>query len=161
MLTSRTDLLRRMPVFGGLKDTALELILAASSERSVAAGDYFFRSGDRGDKLFVLERGEVIIEREWQGRMIHLGGLGVGDCFGEMAIIDFKPRSASVRAATDCVAIEIPVQCLRSLYRDDLEQYTMIMMNMGREVSRRLRLTEDRLLPLQHGTSGFPEQPDP
>ena len=94
-------------------------------------------------------RGTVLVQRKWKGESIELGRLAEGDCFGEMALIDFQPRSASVKAETDCQAIEIPSKSLRSLYKRDLEQFTMIMMNLGREVSRRLRVADDRLFEIQ------------
>ena len=71
--------------------------------------------------------------------------MGAGDCIGEMAIIDLQSRSASVRAVADCLAIEITRVTLNKLYQTDLEQFAIIMMNMGREVSRRLRIASDRL----------------
>ena len=59
-------------------------------------------------------------------------------------------RSASVMAETNCQAIEIPAKSLIQLYKKDVEQYAMIMMNLGREVSRRLRSAGDRLFELEH-----------
>ncbi len=151
MVTSELyfDLLRRMPVFGGLNDNALNLILSRSEAVSVPAGEYFFREGEGADSFFVLEKGTVIVERNWEQSTLELGRLKRGDCMGEMAIIDLMPRSASVRAEVDCEAIEITLRSLHELYKQEVEQYAIIMMNMGREVSRRLRRTDDRLLALE------------
>ena len=63
-----------------------------------AAGDVIFAKGDKGDTMYVVRNGEVAIERE--GRVIET--LGDGGIFGEMALIDGSPRSATVRAKTDC-----------------------------------------------------------
>lgn len=143
------DLLRRMPVFGGLNDAALHLILSQSQLITVPAEQYFFHEGEGAESFFVLEQGTVVIERRWEQTTLELGRLKRGDCIGEMAIIDLLPRSASVRAEVNCVAIEITLTGLRELYRHEVEQYAIIMMNMGREVSRRLRRTDDRLLALE------------
>ena len=62
-----------------------------------------------------------------------------GDCFGEMCLMDFSPRSASVQAVENCRALEISTACLHQICELDLAQFAMIEMNMGREVSRRLR----------------------
>jgi CRP/FNR family cyclic AMP-dependent transcriptional regulator len=70
--------------------------------------------------------------------------LARGDCFGEMALIDLNPRSASVVAVEDCIALEISHQALYVLYEHYLEQFTLIQMNL-REVSRRLRALDERL----------------
>ena len=63
-----------------------------------AAGDVIFAEGDKGDAMFVVRTGEVAIERG--GRVMET--LGGGGIFGEMALIDGSPRSATVRAKTDC-----------------------------------------------------------
>ena len=117
---------------------------------TVSAGEYFFREGDPGGMLFILRAGSVVVERQWNGKTVMLGRLATGDCFGEMALVDFQPRSASVRATDDCEALCLSLNALRSLYENDVEQYAMIMMNMGREVSRRLRSAGDRILELQY-----------
>ncbi len=78
-----------------------------------------------------------------------------GDCFGEMALMDMKSRSASVLALEACSAIELSAGCLFELYEHDLEQFTLIQMNMGREVSRRLRETDDHLFDTMMGISGI------
>ena len=149
MTKSEIDLLRKMPIFGGLNEPSLSALLREAESVTLAEDEYFFREGDPGGELFVLQSGAVEVEREFNGRSVTLGRLSEGDCFGEMALVDFRPRSASVRAAMTCDAIRISLDVLRSLYRTDVEQYAMIMMNMGREVSRRLRVADDRILELE------------
>jgi CRP/FNR family transcriptional regulator, cyclic AMP receptor protein len=63
-----------------------------------AAGDVIFAEGDKGDAMYVVRTGEVAIER--RGHVMEM--LGGGGIFGEMALIDGSPRSATVRARTDC-----------------------------------------------------------
>jgi CRP-like cAMP-binding protein len=62
-----------------------------------------------------------------------------------MALIDLNPRSASVVAVEDCIALEISHQALYVLYENYLEQFVLIQMNLAREVSRRLRALDERL----------------
>ena len=152
MLT-QIDLLRQMPIFGGLKTETLELLLDLSQEILVPEGDYFFQENDKGNNVYVLESGLAQVHRLRAGKPVVLRRLGEGDCFGEMALIDFMPRSASVLAETNCQAIEISAKSLIQLYKKDVEQYAMIMMNLGREVSRRLRSAGDRLFQLEQTLS--------
>jgi CRP/FNR family cyclic AMP-dependent transcriptional regulator len=74
-----------------------------------------------------------------------------GDCFGEMALLDLFPRSASVRADEDCSAIEISSANLMRLFERDVEQFALIQMNIAREMSRRLRVTGDLLFRARMG----------
>jgi CRP-like cAMP-binding protein len=103
--------------------------------------------------MFVLEEGRVAVLKRWQGANCLLRNLERGDCFGEMALLDLSPRSASVRAVEDCAAIELSAASLYQLYKKDLEQFAMIEMNMGREVSRRLRESDERLFRARMGVA--------
>lgn len=141
----RISLLQRMPVFGGIREDILTFILDLSSKVSVPKGEFFFRQGDQADSMFVLERGKVAILKSWQEREYLLQHRHAGDCFGEVALIDLCPRSASVLAVEDCRAIEVSSTMLYRICEKDLEQLALIYMNMGREVSRRLREADERL----------------
>lgn len=149
MKDSAVALLRQMPVFGGLKSETIETVYEQSDRCSRLAGEYFFRENDPADSLFVIETGTVTVEKPWKGTPVFIQRLEVGDCFGEMSLIDLQARSASVMAATDCQTIQISLKLLHDLYRSDVEQYAIILMNMGREVSRRLRVANDRLFELE------------
>ena len=65
---------------------------------TVPEGEFFFRESDPADCMYVLESGHVAVFKEWAGRELLLRHLDPGDCFGEMALLDLFPRSASVRA---------------------------------------------------------------
>ena len=145
MVEARVQLLQRMPIFGGISTDVLEFLLTFCPAVSVPADGFFFREDEQGDSLFVLETGEAAVLKSWHGEDHLLQCLGAGDCFGEMAVIDHCRRSASVRAVDDCMAIRISAADLYRVYGRDLKQFALIQMNMGREVSRRLREANDRL----------------
>lgn len=142
----RVALLQQMPLFGGIREDILAFLVSVSRDANVAGGEFFFREGDRGESMFVLESGTVDVVRNGSGTSVVLCTLGAGDSFGEMALIDLGPRSASVRAVEDCSGFEIFAGGLFALYERDLEQFALIQMNMARELSRRLRRADDRLL---------------
>ncbi len=149
MLVDQTDLIQQTPVCGGLNRKTLMMILDQSEELEFVAGEYFFRQGDVGDCLYVIRSGAVIVQRMWNDQPIVLARIGPGECFGEMSLIDLQRRFASVKAETPCSVIRIPYFALAHLCRTDIEQYTMVMMNLGREVSRRLRIAGERLFRYQ------------
>lgn len=144
MSDQRIELLQGMAFFGGVTPEVLDLLLERVKPVSVATGEYFFREGDHGASAFVLESGCVSVVKTWQERGYLLRHLRAGDCFGEVALMDFCPRSASVRADEECRAIELSTLDLQQVARHNTEQFAMIYMNIGRELSRRLRAADDR-----------------
>lgn len=151
MSATHIELLQAMPIFGALREDTLAFLLEWMRPRSTPAGDYFFREGDDAAAVFVLEAGVASVLKGWGGREVLLRRLLSGDCFGEMALMDLMPRSASVRAEADCLALELRGDDLYRLYEHDLEQFTLIQMNLGREVSRRLRATDELLFRIRMG----------
>ena len=145
------ELLQGMAVFGAIREDTLHFLLDQSREVDVAAGEFFFREGDKAEAMYVLEAGEVAVLKGWRGSEFVLHGLGAGDCFGEMALLDLFPRSASVRAETDCKALELGCHDLYRLFERDTEQFALIQMNIGREISRRLRLVDELLFRARMG----------
>ncbi|MGF1527590.1 MAG: Crp/Fnr family transcriptional regulator [Candidatus Competibacterales bacterium] len=153
--SSRRTLLEQVPIFGGLKPATLELLLRHSRSVVRESQGVFFHQGDPATSLFVVEEGEVAIVKTEGHNRYQLARLGVGACFGEMAAMDMEPRSASVVALVTTRALEVPLEALYELYRFDLKQFTVMQMNLGRELSRRLRRIDDYLFQLhvesQHG----------
>ena len=137
--------LQGMPIFGGLSDDTVRFLIERARPVRIPAGGHFFHEGDQADSMFVLQAGQVAVTRHWQGRSVLVRKLGPGDCFGEMALMDFHPRSASVVAIEDCSAVELGTAALMALYERDAAQFALVQMNMGREVCRRLRATDARL----------------
>jgi CRP-like cAMP-binding protein len=151
MPATRIELLQGMPIFGAIREDALQYLLEQTRSVSVRAQEFFFREGDQASGMFVLETGRVTVIKEWRGQQLLLHDLGPGDCFGEMALMDLLPRSASVQAVDDCTAIELTPEHLYRLLERDAEQFALIQMNMGREVSRRLRATDELLFRAEEG----------
>jgi len=140
-----------MPIFGAVREDALQVLLEQPRSLRVAAGCYFFHERDVANCMYVLESGRAMVLKEWQGRVLPLRELGPGDCFGEMALQDLYPRSAAVRAVADCEAIEFEPEDLLRLFERDCEQFALIQMNIGREMCRRLRITDEMLFQARMG----------
>ncbi|MGQ0656540.1 MAG: Crp/Fnr family transcriptional regulator [Chromatiales bacterium] len=145
MSPTRLHLLQGMPIFGGINKEVLSYLLSFTPIVSRAAGTYYFRETDPGDSMFVLESGEVDIVKRWKNQTFFLRKLGVGDCFGILTLLDLGPRSGSAIARKDSTAIEISTTNMYEIFKKDREQYMLLQMNLGREVSRRLRDADTQL----------------
>lgn len=79
-----------------------------SSEKKIfKKGEVLIREGERGDCAYVLESGSVEVLMSREGKLLQIGTRGAGSIIGEMAMIDDKPRTATVRAIEDCKVMEI------------------------------------------------------
>ncbi|MGH7896766.1 MAG: cyclic nucleotide-binding domain-containing protein [Candidatus Binatia bacterium] len=141
--------LRGVSVFGALEEETLDFLLARAVRVAVPAGDLLVRDKDPGGDLYILESGSAEVFKERGGPKpvrAHLADLGPGDCFGETSILACMPRSASIVARTDCTALRLRTTDLLSLRDHDVEQFAILMMNLGRETARRLWEANERLL---------------
>jgi CRP-like cAMP-binding protein len=145
MREMRLEMLQQMPIFGAVQDEALKFLLEPVTLISVEAGQFFFREGDPAECMYVLESGRVAVIKDWAGGELVLHHLGQGDCFGEMALLDLFPRSASVRALDTCHAMALTPAHLYRLLQHSAEQFALIQMNIAREMSRRLRESDEQL----------------
>ena len=139
MPDARIALLQDMSIFGAVKADSLELLLERARTLHVPEGEFFFREGDEGSALYVLERGRVAVLKRWQGADYVIRTIERGDFFGEIALLDFLPRSASVVAEEDCQALVFRALDVLEVAKRDIEQFTMIYTNIAREMGRRLR----------------------
>jgi CRP/FNR family transcriptional regulator, cyclic AMP receptor protein len=132
-----TVALADVPIFGGLSAGELALVGEMLEERHFEAGEVVVEEGSPGRELFVIARGEAEVLK---GTTM-LTTLRTPACFGEMALIGIVPRSATVRARTELTALVLPYQRVAALSESHPRTFTMIVMNLAREVCRRLQQT--------------------
>jgi CRP-like cAMP-binding protein len=151
--------LREVGLFGALSDTTLEHLACTLSPVRFSAGEIVFREGDVPARdMYVVFEGEMeVLKRSRRGRDIRIAILGPYDWFGEMSVIDMQPRSATVRALAPSRLLRIANTDLDALYRSDLKSYALIVLNVARGLSRRLRVTDGILA--DFGTNVLAEHP--
>ena len=115
-------------------------------ERSFRAGATIFNEGELGREMYVLREGEVEIQRESAaGKKMAIVRLGPGETFGEMTLVELQPRSATVVATKPVTALTLTNLDLYNLYRDDNYAYVIVLQNICRMLSRRLRKADGRI----------------
>jgi flavin reductase (DIM6/NTAB) family NADH-FMN oxidoreductase RutF len=122
-------LLERAPVFSSLPAEILAAITAEGVERTFEPGAFVVREGDPGDELFVIIEGEARVERKGSA----LATFGPGEFFGEIAVIDGRPRSADVVAASPLRALAISRELVRgTIEREPRAAWAMLEVLAGR-----------------------------
>ena len=110
------DSLAAIPFFGGLDPVALERLAATMRARRFRRGEVIFHVGDPGDALFVILSGEVKISLPSEtGDEAILATLRAGDFFGELALLDGAPRSATAIALEPTETLALPRDRFREL----------------------------------------------
>jgi uncharacterized membrane protein len=108
-------LLRTVPMFQGLEPEDLKVLAASLSERRFAAGQIIMHQGDHGREMYVVAEGDVNIFLPGDdSRRVSLKDIARGEFFGELALFDDKPRSASALATSDAVLLELTRETLSS-----------------------------------------------
>lgn len=138
------EFLTRTPIFAGLPARVIELLAASVRRVELAAGELLLREGDPARSMFVVRSGEIeIFKRGKAETEQRLAILTAGDCLGEMSLIDIQPRSATARARGAATVYVLELAELAKLYGSDIEAYALLILNISREISRRLRCADE------------------
>jgi CRP/FNR family transcriptional regulator len=141
-LADRIALLRNVGVFTGLSEEDLAAIAEVSVSRRFETGEVAFREGDGGDTCYVVRSGLArAVRQHSDGRSITLAHFGTGDIFGELAMFDEEPRSATVDVIEEVEVVAIPGRDMQRLMREHPE----IAVKLIAALAQRLRATNERL----------------
>lgn len=132
--------LQKYSLFGGLADEQLARVIPRLERASWKAGEDILREGDANDRVFFILSGRVRVSRG--GRT--LIEFGEGDAFGEMELIEVMPVAATITALEPVETASISNRAFRSLYHEDLPAFALVVMNLARELSRRLRRMDEK-----------------
>jgi CRP/FNR family cyclic AMP-dependent transcriptional regulator len=143
--------LQNRPLFMGVDSEAFNKFAQVASYCQYQAGEVIIKEGEQKDALMVIEKGQVEVFKGDLGlyaddqKIATLSGdkkfcdIFRGDILGEMSLIDVEPASATVRAVTEVGIWSIDRVDLAAVLRKDLTTYIVIITNIARILSRRLR----------------------
>ncbi len=141
-MATQTSILREVPIFTGLNDEDLDIIMRMTVRRTYPKNTMIVIEEDQGDMLYIIESGSVKITRlDDEGREVILAILGSSEFFGEMALLDGQGRSANVMAIDDSVLYTLH----RRDFLDVLERFPTISILLLREMTSRLRKSDQQI----------------
>jgi CRP-like cAMP-binding protein len=136
------DALRNVPLFAGLESTDLQRLGRILVPRQYEPGEVIIREGDEAVGFFVISSGKVRVVKDLSGdKEQALATLTPGEFFGETALLDGYPRTASVQAVekTECLALT------RWDFMSELKGSPTMAVEIVRVLARRLRQTDASL----------------
>jgi len=140
------ELLAQSAIFKDLDDDELARIAEISKVQEFKFGQNIFKEGDKGNRLYIISKGEVRISRDVPGSGEEaLAVLKQGACFGEMAVLDRSERSTDAIANTDCTLLTITRSDFELLLDFNRELAYKVLWSVVRLLCERLRITNDNL----------------
>lgn len=163
------NFLKNNRLFEGFSERQLSFVIPLINEVTFKKDELVMKEGDLSDDLFLLKEGEVeVFRQDADGYRHHLANFKTGDILGELPIIDRAPRTASVRALGPSTFYVLSMQSLQALADEDSYQrivtklssvveeakllaiespiFPLLIHNIAREVSHRIRSTNDMVV---------------
>jgi CRP/FNR family transcriptional regulator, cyclic AMP receptor protein len=133
-------LLQGVPIFAGLAEKALEVLLEHTKEKKYSENGVIVHEGEMCSILFVIGSGSVRLFKNF-GKVdqVEFATLGSKDFFGESCILDTLPRLATVQAACPTTVFTISSMAFYHLYEYMPAQHSILLLNIARDLSRRIR----------------------
>jgi CRP-like cAMP-binding protein len=147
MLTkSDVEFLGGLSIFAGLQDEVMQRIAAAARRVDLAPGQVLFEEGEPAKEMVVVLAGRLdVVKRGRSGGEAFIASIGPGHVAGEMSLIDIQPRSAAVRAVEPTSIMVLSHGDIARVYREDPHAFTLLVLNISREISLRLRRVDAML----------------
>ena len=141
--------LKRYSMFGGITEETFETIRPFIHLEHYTVGDHVIDEGNLNDRVYFICSGSVEVLKHIDGKAPdecrRITVMGTGETFGEMELIDVQPCAATVRACESTTTLTLSNHDLYKVSKTDLKTYTLLIMNLARELSRRIR-TMDKMI---------------
>lgn len=138
-----TAALQKYSLFGGLLEQDMDIIKPCIKQAVFEAGEDLIVQGKPNDRIFFILEGRVHVVKQ----DTILIELGEGETVGEMELLDIMPAVATVRALTRTTVGIITNRGVHEIFKLDKRIFAMLMMNLARDLSRRLRRMDELAAP--------------
>jgi len=119
----------------------IERIIPLMKQENFGPDELIITEGRPNDRIFFLIEGQVSVNK---GDVV-IYRFGEGEAFGEMEVLDVMPAAATIKSITPVTIMSISNKALREIYKIDIKTFSLIIMNLARDLSRRLRRMDEKL----------------
>lgn len=155
------DILRAVTVFSGFSDKELQQVCSSCSVMQARIGEVLLEEGLPATEIFILLKGNVTIILNLKEEPLELVVLGPGSCIGEASVIGIQNHSASVVAVTDVVLMVLSRKMIMQILDQDKGLFSLLILNIARELARRLHHTDELLFQYSRIVAKNPEKAIP
>ena len=158
-MASKADSLKDSPIFADLSAEELQKVAGKTKEKTFAEGSTIFTESMAGQSLFLVRSGSVKISLMLgEGDERTLAILGPGECFGELAVVDGGPRTASAVVVKKAEVLSLDKKDFQALCEANPKIGYKLMTNLTRVMVKRLRGAQDKLhAALESALKGAPQ----
>ena len=139
-------ILNKISIFAGLSELHLYTLFQHLTQVRFKTAEVVFKQGDQPDHIYIVKRGKVKLVVWEDDTPLELVMFEVGYCFGEASVIGIQPHQGTAIAECPTELILLSRNALMSIYQSDKELFSMLILNIAREVCRRLHAADDILL---------------
>lgn len=143
---SVSAIISKLRIFGGVTDAQREIIFRKLESWRLKEGECVFCKGDEPAAIYVVKSGTIDIQIRKGDVMINKHELRVGESFGEASMMSMHCHTATAMAAVDSEVLILSRRALIQVKHEDIGLFALLMMNLARELARRLYITDQMLL---------------
>jgi CRP/FNR family cyclic AMP-dependent transcriptional regulator len=153
------SILSQISMFGGITEAQQNEIFSRLEIGTFKRGETIFREGDDPTHIYIVKSGLIGLFISDNEVKVEKKRLGKGECFGHVALISINQHNLSAVAVVDSEIIVFSKELLRQLHHEDSELFALLILNIARELARRLQFTDDLLLKAMHGQEVVKDAP--
>ena len=140
------SILNEISIFAGLSDKQLNTLFRLLEKVHYKVGEKIFEQGGHPSYIYIVQSGGVKLIANARQTPLELIVFQQGHCFGETSVIGIQPHAATAIAVEDTELIVLSRNALLSMFKSDLELFSILILNIAREACRRLYKTDEVLL---------------
>jgi len=140
------DILAKISIFGGLNDTQLYKIFKILKKVTYKDNEFVFKQGEAPTYIYIILKGKIRLVEDVNYSRYQLFEFVEGSCIGEESVIGIQPHTLSAVAVGEVELAVIPKKSFLDFYHTDKDLFCLLILNVARDISRRLKQTDNLLL---------------
>jgi CRP-like cAMP-binding protein len=145
-IESVVPILSDIAIWGGVTEEQFDKIFKRLETGKFVEGENIFQKGDEPSHIYIVRKGKIGLMMIEQQINLLKKALVTGECFGVASLMAMRRHTSTAVALEDSEVMVLSREALWQLRREDIELFALLMMNIARELARRLKLTDDILL---------------